>query len=177
MREINGYVFVAAFPHSSPMFGKKVNITDGPYENFESNGFVPFDGEEEARNSSHQFQLINNPQQTSIGPLKMILAEKFSEHSFFEDKSNLVVVMEKDDGHDLIGPWVKGSLTVTADAIGAVLRQNNYQVFNEQSKKESEVHNLRGETPYRQAIYTLNDVVRQWKTPCLLATFDLTLLD
>jgi|SRR3972149_8096510 len=172
MREINGYVFIVRQPIEEYLFGKSIRLANQLYENFETNGLVPFEKISQAKKASKTFS--HDCLSIFIGELYMKVAETREEIDFFKDKTNLVVIMKNYEPNyktdNLFGPISSKRIKVSAYPLpGARLSENRHQPYRRK----------RGETfsPFELAVSQLKEINRQGRCPAMIAQFKLKILE
>ena len=125
MKEINGYVFIVRQPIEEYLFGKSIRLTNQLYENFETNGLIPFEKISRTKKASRTFP--HDCLSISIGELYMKVAETKEELDFFEDKTNLVVIMKNYEPNyktdNLFGPISSKRIKLSVSQLKEINRQ------------------------------------------------------
>ena len=173
MKEINGYVIVAKTDLVELLFGKPEKFNHQGYENFETNGLVPF---EEMRRVKDVANISIFPQEVniiSIGQIYLKIAESEEELEFFRKKTNLIVIRKEYDSiskeDKLFGPLNGRSRSIPSSLPGARLADNGYTPY----RREKGIDR----TPFQRAIYQLSEMNRQANWPATIAQFKLKRLE
>jgi hypothetical protein len=173
MREITGHVFIAECREAEFMFGKPTSENCVIYENIESNGLVPYDSQEQARDAAEHF-FMDPYYLVSLAKLWMKIAETRDELDYFKDKTNLIVIMKEYDRSSkidhLFGPLpTKKGRTSASPLPGAYLSENGFMPH----RRSPGI----GQTPFERAKRQLTEVNRQGGCPAVIAQFRLKKLE
>ena len=168
MRYIKGYVFIANFRYKSLLFGRKIDDSNGNYNNIEGNGLIPYNRRQEAIEAGKEFagkrkDLI----EVNLGDLEMSIAENEEELSFFRRKSELIVVMKNTSlpitEERLLGPVVEGKLSF-CHIPGAFLADTDFTTYTREKGEKS---------PFERAYYLGTEINRQAQSAATIAKFSL----
>ncbi len=169
MRHVQGYIFLAYYDKTHiPMFGKKVDKSiSGNYQNFESNGLMPYKTKKQAEKSRIEFEKERKIK-TKTAKLEMKIAETEEELIKFEGEESLVVIMKVYDKYSKMD-YTYGAIheneTLRSELPGARLKENKFKTICNERR-----------SAFDQAGDLISEIARQGDSPATLATFKLELL-
>lgn len=159
MKEIDGYVYVAAFKSAVGkfMYGPDTKKgTDNP-DSFKHNGMTPFKSQKEILTAARKIRQRPDFARGAIYHLQMTVAETEDEHAEIEKLRGLVVIIFGKYGVELLG-------RSTADGMkmgyipGSLLETNGFKPFS----------------GYIDALYAAREANRQAASPTMISTFKMT---
>lgn len=174
MREVRGYVFLAHWGDSNPLFGKSLHEEgEELWESFRTNNFRTFDKVKEVIEAKKQYQnnFTDLPiRRTSRAKIYMKIAETKQDLLEFENESEIIVIRETASFGQrekiLYGP-VNQKNPPYGVLPGDTLRHNGYVPFRT-TKKDW--------TAYKRAMNLVKELNRQGGDPATLALLDLNIL-
>ncbi|MFA5992312.1 MAG: hypothetical protein WC796_01250 [Candidatus Pacearchaeota archaeon] len=176
MRQIKGYVCAARVDRDPfvnvkgkkfrdyILFGRKVNKTDGPWENLESNGLTTYETLQEAEIGQASLVRRNLFDLVEIRELELVIAENREENDSFEDERSLVVIWKNDMGERMIGRNTGGKGLYPL--YGDFITQNGfkpYQEFKMADYSRSEATRQSGNCPATLARFRISPVLSRMK--------------
>jgi len=156
MRKVEGFVCLVTSVHAKAFFGRNIHNGLKYYQNFESNGLVPFDFLLEAELAQEELLQLRHTQSVTIHKIRMEMTENVTEFEQLKNKKNLAVVACLEDGVTLLGRRVTGKGHI-GHIPGTILADSIYAVFRQ----------------YSSALRTVEEVVRQGASNALLTTFEI----
>lgn len=166
MREVNGYVIVAAVSGTicyKVLYGKNVNLNNQHYENLSSNGLAPYISLKEMGLGAREILEKKIFSCIKSAHLKMQIAESKKELFELKNYKSLVTIMISDDygpsNRILLGPIVKGKLNEGSLACARIVN-NGFKTYK----------------AFDDALYCLSEINRQAQCPATIATFHLKYL-